>query len=151
MTEKDFLKEMGFGELNPFDKALETMFGDAYLDSPDLSQEDIPQGLKEIATNMGREVANISHLIDGAIEKASLWSCEEAQKRMILRLEEYVTREPNPTIGWLDLWAWIKHREHCASHVCAELDFILRMDKYLTPEEMKPDYEESMKKWFPEE
>ena len=148
MTERDFPEDKDF-KLHPLDKALEKMFGDAYLDSPDLSQKDIPEGLKEIAEKLDGDVANVSHLIGEAIERAPVWSCEEAQKKMIQHLEEYVTRDPDPKVGWLDGWAWLKHREQCCNHICAELDLILYLDKYLTPEEMKPKYEGFMREWFP--
>jgi len=151
MTEKDFPEDFDF-ELNPVDKELEAMFGDAYLDSPDLSQEDIPQGLKEIVDGLGLKYANISSdLIGKAIERAPDWNCQEAQEKMLLYLKEYVSREPKPTVGWLDGWGWIKHREGCGNPACAELEIILHLDKYLTPEEMKIEYEEFMAKWFPEE
>lgn len=149
MTEKDFPEDFDF-ELNPADKELEVMFGEAYLDSPDLSCKDIPQGLKENADVSRQEVADISHLIGKAIERAPVWSCQQAQERMLQHLEELVTKDPDPKVGWLDGWAWVKHRDHCYDPICADLDVILRMSKHLTPKEMKIRYEDLMKKRFPE-
>ena len=151
MTERDFLEEMGFGELNPLNRELEEMFGSAFLDSPDFSGKDIFEELERLVEGKNWIPVNLSYLIGEVIKRVPELDCEEAQQKMMTALEEIITEDPNPTINNLDIWTCIVHRSQCCEPICVELVHILQQDKRLTPKEMRARYEEFKTRWFPKD
>ena len=146
MNAKDPLEEMGFGELNPLDRELEEAFGDVYLDTQDLSREISDEW--RVREDSGTYVADVSHLLGEVDRRAPVWSCEEAQARMIEYYEEYVAQGEPPT-EWQDVWAFLNHS--CYHPMCNDLMLMINRDRCMTPEERRARYEGFRAKWFGEE
>lgn len=138
MLERDEIKRL-FAQEPSFDKKLEEMFGEAYLDHPDLSGQ-VPDTMREATELIGEEVHNISELVARALETATPINCNVNQQLLRQAVEGYIAG--TKTISWEETWAVRAHMRNCGNQFCHKLDRIATLDNRVTPEQMEILYEE---------
>ncbi len=135
--DKENLKNL-FGQSGDVNSDLEKMFGSGYLDQPDTSKDNIPSELAEFG------VHNIGQLLERTIEKSPELNCENNQHIILRFINGYFTGED--LVAPEEWWSVVKHMDACYGP-CRNLYDIACQDKYLTPEAMKEEYGEKLKKW----
>lgn len=142
--DKEKLRQ-SFGKFGDRKEFLERMFGSAYLDYRDDSQDNIPSNLQEFAESRGYEVANVGPLVGRAIEQAQEISCEENQTILLKHLKGYIGGDPDTTFE--EITSTAKHKQTCTNGKCRRIDFIATLDNQLTPEEMKASFGKEIETW----
>lgn len=97
--DKEGLRKL-FGKPGDFNPVTASIFGSAYLDSPDITSENIDPTLKEFAGSLGLVCNEVSGLVTKALENAPAISCEENQlinarfiRGFITNTDEGITNE----------------------------------------------------------
>lgn len=135
---KDKLREL-FGKQGDVIPELEGMFGEAYLNNPDLTKNDIPDEIN------GSGVFNVGPLLNNAIEQAPTISCTQNQQTIIRFFEEHVYNKGS--VSHDEWFGVMKHMDTCVIEDCHELYDIVCLDIYLTPKEMREKYGEKFQNW----
>ncbi len=148
MTNREKLEKLrqlfkGEGDYNPI---LEQMFGNAYLDHRDDSNEGIPLGLTKVAEESGLGVANISGLLKRGIEQTPRIPCLQNQY-LLARYLTSMMREIGEGVDFSDFWAIEKHMDGCSNRTCRELYDITVQDKWLSPKSLEKLYGEIVTCW----
>jgi len=139
---REHLRQL-FGKTGDVNLNLAAMYGKAYLDYPDDSGEDIPDGLGEMGC------VKINGILDRQYEAAPEIGCESSQGILLDYLKKYISGEFIPATAEFteQLTAVFKHERNCGNPKCHKLSTISHMDKYLTPEDMKNGYGEIIENW----
>lgn len=135
---KEQLRQL-LGQLGDVNQNLERMFGRAYMDSPDKSQ-DIPPELQ------GLDVYDVGGLVARAVESAAKINCQVNQSLIVKSLKEYIEGE-DVSVSHEEWWQVVKHMDTCYRGPCRDLYGIACQDKWLTPKAMDETYGEKIKKW----
>lgn len=127
MAGKETLRK-ALGESGDYSEELHNMFGEAYDDGPDDTQE-VPSDLEEAAEVCGARIFNITELYKRFNELTPKISCQENQE--ILRRQ--ITGRG---ASFLEVHATTLHHETCEDKVCTGLNKIAVQDIYYTPAQL---------------
>ncbi|MFH1971285.1 MAG: hypothetical protein ABIJ05_02780 [Patescibacteria group bacterium] len=144
--DKEGLRKL-FGKPGDFNPAAATIFGSAYLDSPDVTGENIDPTLKKIAGSSGLVCNEVSGLVTKALENAPTISCEENQLINARFIRGFITNTVEG-ITHEQLWSTFKHIDSCQNADCHLLHNISTWDNILTPEEMNRRFGKHVISWF---
>lgn len=144
--DKDRLRKL-FGKTGDFNHGAATLFGRAYLDSPDVTGENIDPTLKETASSLGLVCNEVSGLVTKALETAPTISCEENQLINARFVQGYITNT-DEGITTEQIWSTFKHIDSCQNTDCHLLHNISTWDNILTPEEMGERFGKLVISWF---
>lgn len=122
-----------FGKFGDRREFLEWMYGPAYLDHRDDTNEGIYPDLEEVFSE--GNVANVRPLIGRAIELIPEVTCEENQSILLRYLRGFIRGDIDTTFE--EIFSTWKHRQSCTNNKCTRLDHIVTLDRHFTPEEMK--------------
>jgi hypothetical protein len=144
--DKENLRDV-FGQPGDFNQGAATLFGSAYLDSPDTTGKNIDPALKKATDSLGLACNEASGLVLKALENAPIISCEENQlinahfiRGFINNKDEGITAE--------QIWSTFKHTDNCQNTDCLLLHNISTWDNILTPEEMNDRFGKQIIDWF---
>lgn len=142
--DKERLRRL-FGEFGDANEGLEKMFGSAYLDCRDDSNEGIPEDFRQFSESSGIQVCKISGLIERVMETAPEITCAENQAIFLKYLKGSIKGNPDSTFE--DIWAATKHSGRCSNNRCVRINNIIILEKRLPSEQIKADYGEEIKSW----
>jgi hypothetical protein len=136
-----------FGKTGDFNHSASTLFGRAYLDSPDVTGENIDPTIKEITSSLGLACNEVSVLVTKALESALIISCEENQLINARFIQGYITNT-DKGITAEQIWSTFKHVDDCQNADCHLLHNMSTWDNILTREEMDRRFGKFVNSWF---
>jgi len=129
-----------FGEFGDFNPNLEKMFGNAYLDYPDTSKNNLPEGLINESN-----LYNVGDLLERAIELSPNIDCKLAQNITLRFLKGYISDEDSVTHEeWFTV---VKHVGDCNQKACHDLYNIAIMDNLMTGQVMDKLFGDTIRNW----
>ena len=129
-----------FGEFGDFSPDLEKMFGKAYLDYPDSSKNNLPEGL----TNESN-LYNVGDLLERAIELSANIDCRSAQDITLRFLKGYISG--SDSVSHEEWFTVVKHIGDCHQKACHDLYNIAVMDNLITGQTMDKLFGDKIRNW----